>query len=124
MHPANCGTTCFHSGEDARIQSAAGMQDNLAAQLFGPDASEFACDFCGCVIGHRNQKDVRRKDLPRHSRAWLSGTDESNGAASARFAARNNRDDRPSFFAQAAAQRAPDAACTDDGQGVHHNVLA
>ncbi len=110
--------------EHPRVQRAAGVQHHFPAQFFGTNARKLLSNSRDFVIRRGNQNDRRRQDLPLHSSARLPSSDESNGTARTRLAARNDGADLPSQFAQTASQRSPHAAGADDRKATFHRVIA
>src|SRR5580693_4329637 len=106
----------MHGEQDARVESAAGVQHNFPAELFPTDAGQFLGHAGNLVVRSSNQDHARQQELASHPRASLSCAYKSNGLSCTRFAARDNAADSGPSFAQAAAQGPSDASRTDDAK--------
>ena len=115
MHRSDRRTAHSQGFDGTRVHGTAGVENNSPAQFFFANPREVSRRNADLIIGRRNQDDLRRQDLPRHSSEGLPGSNKSNGAPCARLAAGNGRANPPPRFAQPAPQRPPHASRTDDG---------
>ncbi len=123
MHPANRGPVFFQRAERRGVQRPAGVQDHFAAQLFGPDAGQFARNILDRVVRDGYQYYSRGQDFSNGNRMGLTSTDEADCFSRGHNTASYDRADFPSQFAQSASQRTSDAACPDDRQAFLHAML-
>lgn len=115
MNCAGDGSAFRERSEDGIVESAAGMEDNLAAPLVPADACEFRGNFRNYVVGSGNEHDVRVKDAAGDARERETASDGSNRGASGGVGTRNNGANFPVRATQAAAENASQAAGSYDG---------
>src|SRR5262245_28801714 len=98
MHGSHEGTKIANRLQRAGIASTAGMQDDLAAELFAADMSEFPGSFQNRIIGDRNENDSGRQALRRNARERTAGTNKLHGFAGASLGTRGDYRDAPAAF--------------------------
>ncbi len=96
------------------------MENDFSAELLAADAGKFGGDFWDGVIGDAYQDGSGGESVVGDSREWLTGADELGGLAGRGIRVRGDNKNAPAAFMQQAAQRAPYAASTENGEGLRH----
>ncbi len=122
MHRSDRRTAHSQGFEGPRVHGTAGVENNSPAQFFFANPREVSRRNGDLIIGRRNQDDLRRQDLPRHSSEGLPGSNKSNGAPRAGFASGQDRANPPPRFTKPPSERSSNTSRTNDGQAILHRV--
>ena len=107
-----------HWFQGGRVTSSAGVENDFPAELLSADAGELCGNFRNFVIGDTYEDRSGGEGVVGDAGDRLTGSDEFGGFAGGGFGLSGDDENAPSAFVQEAAQRAPHAASTENGQAL------